>query len=337
MPVAHLSDMSFPIHSPDELVAALPYVLGFKPEESMVFVPMRSDLPSARFDIPTTPHHREVAWESIAAPFSRYAQPGASVGIVSVTADRENGTREAREFAARLDGIGIDTATMVWADDSEWHDLYTGESGLQTEAARVYAAGMMAETGIAAPVASRELLASSLVGDREPIAEVLPEVRSAAKAMTAHAKSGWALGRVQRFHDNGQLLSDRDAARLLLAVDSIPIRDRVWDDMTSTNATSHVALWTDLTRRAPDEVRAAPASLLGLASWLNGDGAKAWCALDQVPGDSPYFLAGLVAAVMETAMHPREWEAVKKIGQGTEFTPDRSGPQAGPARSAPGL
>lgn len=58
--------------------------------------------------------------------------------------------------------------------------------------------------------------------------------------------------------------------------------------MTRESASSHVAFWTDLTRRAPDEVRAAPASLLAFAGWLSGHGALAWCALDQVPADKPY-------------------------------------------------
>lgn len=77
--------------------------------------------------------------------------------------------------------------------------------------------------------------------------------------------------------------------------------------MNRDTVASHVALWTDMTRRAPDEVRAAPASLLGFASWLSGHGAVAWCALEQVPQDKPYALAGLVAAAVQSGMHPREW------------------------------
>lgn len=302
-----------------------------------MFLPLRADLPSARIDIPTTPRQRDAAWESIGSAFSRYAQPGASVGIVCVTADREHGTREAQEFAARLDSIGIDTAVMLWADDAEWHDVYTGESGLQSDAARVYVAGMMTETGRAAPVDNRESLASSLVGDREPIARLLPEARGAAVSRTGRAEARWAVGRLQGFHADGRALSDPEAARLLLAVDSIPIRDRLWDDMNPGNAASHIALWTDLTRRAPYDVRATPAALLGFASWLSGDGAKASCALDQVPRESRNSLAGLVAAAVETAMHPREWEAAKRIGQEANFAAMQPSAQQRPTRSTPGL
>lgn len=89
--------------------------------------------------------------------------------------------------------------------------------------------------------------------------------------------------------------------------------------MNRDNVASHVALWTDVTRRAPDQVRAAPASMLGFASWLSGHGAMAWCALDQVPRDKPYALADLVAAAVQTGRHPREWEAAKSRPGGSEM------------------
>jgi hypothetical protein len=34
--------MDLVVNSPDELLAAIPHVLGFKPEESVVLVPVRS-------------------------------------------------------------------------------------------------------------------------------------------------------------------------------------------------------------------------------------------------------------------------------------------------------
>jgi len=42
--------MTLSIHSPDELIAAVPHLLGFNPEESIVFVPLRPDLPLAACD-----------------------------------------------------------------------------------------------------------------------------------------------------------------------------------------------------------------------------------------------------------------------------------------------
>ncbi|MCK5890527.1 MAG: DUF4192 family protein [Aeromicrobium sp.] len=122
---AHLGGTRLSAHSPDELTAALPHLLGFKPEESVVFVPMSADLPIARIGLPTTPRDHDLAWEAIRSPLGRYARPGASVGIVCVTANREEADRVLQNFAARLDTIGIDTALMLWANDS---DPYWGSS-----------------------------------------------------------------------------------------------------------------------------------------------------------------------------------------------------------------
>ena len=44
--------MDLVVQSPDELLAAVPHVLGFKPEESIVLVPFRPGLPITRVDLP---------------------------------------------------------------------------------------------------------------------------------------------------------------------------------------------------------------------------------------------------------------------------------------------
>lgn len=305
--------MSLSVHSPDELIAAIPHMLGFKPQESIVLVPIRSDLPTARIDLPATPRAEELAWHSIREGMARYARPGAAVGIVCFTADRDQAERVGREFAERLDTIGIDTHLLLWADETRWADLVTGVMGLQSNAARERVATMTVLAGRPQPADTRDSLAQSLVGDREPVATLLPETRANTTASTVQTEGRWAVSRVQQFQRDGMRLDDADTARLLVAIEAMPIRDQLWLGMNRGNAVSHVALWTDMTKRAPDEVRTAPASLLAVGSWLSGDGAMAWCALDQVPDGKPYALANLVAAAIERGVHPREWEAAKSI------------------------
>jgi hypothetical protein len=311
------------------------------PEESIVFLPFQSDLPVARVDIPTTARDRQGVWQSISDAFRRYAQPDSNVAIVCLSADREQANIVGQDFAARLGSIGIVTPILLWADETRWADLDTGDMGLRTDAARKSVAAATVLGGRAQPAASRESLAESLVGDREPVSALLPEIRAAAGASTAKVEGRWALARMQRFQrDDGNRLSDADATRLLVAVESTPTRDRLWLDMNRGNAGSHVALWTDMTKRAPDDVRTAPASLLGFASWLSGHGALAWCALDQVPKGRPYALANLVAAAVQSGMHPREWEASKTLStyRGPEaLTLTRTTAPQGAVRPAHGM
>ena len=243
--------MTLSVQNPDELVAAIPHLLGFKPQESIVFVPLRSDLPVARVDLPTTSRDRELVWRSIREGLTRYAKPGASVGIVCITADRQMAHDVGTEFAALLDMIGIDTRILLWADETRWANLDTGDMGLQTDAARERVAAMTVLGGRTQPAASRDSLAESLVGDREPVATLLPETRESARENTAKLECRWALRRVHQFHRDGVRLDDKEAARLLVAVESIPIRDRLWLDMNRGNAASHVGRKRTGTTSAP--------------------------------------------------------------------------------------
>ncbi|TSD65691.1 DUF4192 domain-containing protein [Aeromicrobium piscarium] len=314
--------MSLSIHSPDELIAALPHLLGFKPEESLIFVPMRPDLPLVRVDLPTTARAREGVWGAVCDAFRRHAQPGAGTAIVCVTHDRHYSKQLSQEFTARLSNIGIDAPLRLWADDSHWCDLVTGQSGLQSDDTRNRIAAATVLNGQPRPATSRSSLAASLVGDREPITRLLAHARAAIKTSTPRAETAWAQARAQLFHRNGVRLNDNDAARLLVGIESIAARDCLWEGITRSTAPSHVALWRDMTRRAPDEVRTAPAALLGFASWLDGDGAMAWCALDQIPGGKPYALADLVEAAVQGGVHPREWEEATR--RAAVFGTDRS-------------
>ncbi len=305
--------MGLVVRSPDELLAAVPHVLGFKPEESIILVPFGPGLPITRVDLPNTARDREEVWDALSGPYGRHARPGASVGIVCVTADRRSAELASQHLSNRLETLGITTHLRLWADGERWREFNSGATGLQTQEAAERIASTTVLAGVVQPAASRAYLAASLVGDREPIAQVLEAARAkAARAEVVSSSPGaeldWALDRLEQFHADGNRLSDVDGARMLVALETISTRDALWEDMSTQNTASHIALWSDLTRRAPDEVRAAPASMLGFASWLRGDGAKAWCALDQVPADRPYSMAAIVASALQNGLHPREWE-----------------------------
>ncbi|MFC0221197.1 DUF4192 domain-containing protein [Nocardioides zeicaulis] len=296
------------VRSPEELLAAVPHMLGFQPEESVVLVPFRQGLPSLRVDLPTTTQARADVWEAIHEGLYRHVHPGAQVALICFTPDDASAERASRHLTAHLETIGVTTQLRLHAHADTWRDLDTGRTGSLATSATDRLAAQMVLAGAAQPVSSRQALAASLVGDRDPVAKVLTGVRAAASKNTVLAERSWAHAQLQQFHVDGNRLSDTDSARMLVAVEDIGTRDVLWSNMTRQNAPSHVALWSDLTRRAPDSVRAAPSMLLAFSSWLRGDGARAWCALDQIPPGPPYSMAALVASVLEHGLHPREWE-----------------------------
>lgn len=300
--------MDLVVNTPDELLAAVPHVLGFNPEESIVLLPLRPGLPVTRVDMPRSAADREKVWDALSGPYGRHARPGARVAIVCFTKGRLFARLGSEDLSKRLASLGIGTHLRLWSDGDRWREFNSGATGLQTHAAseRIAAAAVLA--GVAQPEVSRAALAASMVGDRGPISRLIPAARAAAEGTIPAAENKWALGRLDQFHADGNRLSDVDGARMLVALENLSTRDAVWDDISAENTSSHVAIWSDLTRRGPDDVRAAPASLLGFACWLRGDGAKAWCALDQVPADPPYSMAAVVATALENGIHPREWQ-----------------------------
>ena len=99
-----------------------------------------------------------------------------------------------------------------------------------------------------------------------------------------------------------------ELARVLLGLLDAEGRDAAWAAMTRDAAERHVRLWTDAVQRAPDDLVAAPAAVLGLAAWLAGHGAMAWCAVDRCQAVDPgNTLARLVADMLANAVPPSAW------------------------------
>lgn len=166
--------------------------------------------------------------------------------------------------------------------------------------------------------ASRAALAASL--DPDPPAVDRVRTRTAGRSSSRGSdEETWARAVVGSAVGRRVPLAADDGARLLHGMLEIRVRDAAWSTMTRATAPQHVALWTDLVRRAPSELLAAPGSLLAFAAWLAGDGALAWCALDRVGAADPdYPLAGLVAAALERACDPDIWRHDGSVFEGTD-------------------
>jgi hypothetical protein len=116
----------------------------------------------------------------------------------------------------------------------------------------------------------------------------------------------WLGARLDQFRRDREYLSDGDAARVLAVLHDSGARDAAVFSMSREDAPVFSEFWQDLVRRAPSEVRDSPATMLALSSFLEGKGAQAWTALDQLSESDP--LADLLAAALEQAVDPREWD-----------------------------
>ena len=305
--------------SPADLLALVPTFLGFHPSDSVVLVTLGS-APSpvhARVDLPVDGGEAAALAEHLAGVAGRNGVGAAA--LVVYTDDVGLATTVVEALVVALTAVGCAVRCTVRADGERWWLLDRQDHGPGTP----YDLGshpLTAEAVVQGTVvlASRRELAETLVCDPAEVDEVETwldqSVSRLARLLPSRehlvVEGRWVRHRVRRHLADGRRLDASDVARLLLLLDAtLELRDVAWAEMDHANARQHVALWLDVVRRAPADLRAAPASLLGFAAWLSGHGALAWCAVERAQEADPgYGLAGLLSTALAGGVPPSAWE-----------------------------
>lgn len=297
------------ISSFDELIATISHLLGFKPAESMVCVAIGPG-PTTRIDIPGAQEDLDPWVASLTEVYLRKHHPGR----VALVAFGDDGRRTVEALsvlgeALAMDPNGPEVGPVLWVKGEEWTELLTATHGAVSASAQARIDAEYAVRGRVMPARSREELAATMHGDPHDVSVHLPHAR---EQLRRHEKTAvqrearWVGARIRRFLEDRVYLDDADAARLLAAVSDTTIRDAAMLSMRRTQAPLVSELWQDLLRRAPAEVRDTPATLLALSSYIEGNGAKAWTALDQLSEPNP--LSQLVESALVQAIDPSTWD-----------------------------
>lgn len=339
-----MSEPTLRLKSPTDLLALVPCVLGFHPQDSLVLVVLAAEGGNlhARVDLVREDVDIDAAVESLLPAVRRVG--ARTVALVAYTDDCFLAEEAVDELAEALAAVDVEVVIALRAEADRWwalgceDDAYPSEGSPYDVREHPITAQSVLDGKVTFP--SRRALADSLIGsdvdDIEAVAEAADEAmrrfREAAGQdmlhvdgdvipFPAHATSGarqhlvaeglWVRDRVRRYLDTREPLDSDEAGRLAVALVNIAVRDVAWSEMTRENAASHVELWRDLVRRTPHDLLAAPAALLAFAAWLSGDGALAWCALDRCQEAEPgYSLAGLLTQALVAAIPPSTWTPV---------------------------
>lgn len=320
---------TYTARTPVDLLAVVPFVIGFHPEDSVVMLTFaESGHPGreaasfhARVDLPLVEaEQRQVAGLLHEVATRHRAE---AVGLVLYTDD----VAAARLFAdllvppllhddiAVIDVIRVDQDRFFSVDDPD-------DPGTPYDlSAHPFTATQVLQGRVAHE--SRAALRDTLIGNdddcdaMETAAQVvvdrLVDIARGAGALSALMveEARWVQESLQALLGGTAPPSDADAARLLVLVSFEALREVAWSEMSRSNAPQHVELWRGLVRRAPVHLRAGAGGLLGFAAWLAGDGALAWCALERCfEADPDDQLGQHVASLVETATHPGVWSPV---------------------------
>ena len=299
--------------TPEDVLALVPVVLGFVPADSVAMLTFGSRRPfHARVDLPATADEVSEAVEALLAPARAHGVTRALFVVYS--GDHRLAASVGRALCWAFGSAGVLVIEVLRADGGRWYTADDSRPGVPTE-------------GVPYDVSTHPFAAQAVVdgrvlhGSREELRHTLDpdpgrtgRVVAALAGLTGDpsppaADAAWARELVVRHTRAGSVAGDEDVARLVRGLLDVEVRDAAWSPLERATAHDHVAFWTDVVRRTPVPLLAAPAALLAFAAWQSGHGALAWCALDRcAEADESYPLARLVAQALERAIAPEEWD-----------------------------
>jgi hypothetical protein len=340
----------FTVRSPADLLALVPYLVGYHPIHRLVAVGVHHAKPVfvASGDLPepgTPPQQIRALLDHVAHLLARQHATAVIVigygsaeqidpvmaGIQDVFATHQIQLHDAlrvtdNRYVSYLcdnpdccppDGVPFDPTSSVlatratvaglvaWPDRAALAALVAPVSGAARTAMRLATERTQAQlTGLVADADDHGSAGRQPHLDREAeLANLGARLRQA-----GHHAVQQAFDR----YEHGATLNDDQVARLTLLLAHLPVRDDAWQRTDGRD--EHIALWTDLTRRARPDLVPAPASLLAFAAWRSGNGALANVALDRaLAADASYRLALLLADLLAQGVPPSAldgWPAV---------------------------
>ncbi len=336
---------SYIARTPVDLLAVVPFALGFHPEDSVVLLTFGGETSGpgsfqARVDLPVVADEQTEVAAMLRAMVGRHRAERIGVLIYTEDAGAAKAFHDSLVPGLLVDGVEI--VDVLRVGSSRFHaadDPFDPGTPYDLDA-HPFTAAQVVEGRVAFD--SRSALAETLIGNdaddvdtiaaeadrfadgliligsraprsrggaRRPLARALgTELREQARWLQARIRERQATPRRDGMPGPSGLTA-QDCARMLVLVALDALREVALAEMTRPTAVGHLELWRELSRRSPRDLRAAPAALCAFAAWLHGDGALAWCALDRCfevdPDDS---LGHQVAALLESATPPTVWK-----------------------------
>lgn len=315
---------AFVARTPTDLIAVVPAVLGFHPQDSVVLLTFGPPGGAfhARVDLPVeAAEQAAVAGVLVDAVVANRVRRAA---VLLYTDDVEVALAQSQVLVGRLLDVEVDVIEVLRVDDGRWHPVPDdGSPGTAYElethpftAQRVYDGQVVHR--------DREELVDSLVGtDEDDAVKVALAATRYADLVAGSPEAGdpahgflrtearWLQRRIRSHVEDREPLAPVDAGRLLVLVSLLPTRDVAWAEITRECSAGHVDLWRELVRRSPRDLLPGASSLLAFAAWQHGDGALAWCAVDRcLEVDPDYALAHCMAEVLTRAVPPTVWEQI---------------------------
>ena len=320
--------------SPHDLLAAIPFLIGYHPTDSLVIVSLKEECVgmAMRVDYPSIDAlNTSEAYDALVFHLLREGAQGALV-VAYVPDGRDDGLQILENISIALARVEIPIRESLLIADGRWRsvlcadqDCCPAEGNELPEITSSRVAVEQVADGRPMPYGNREGLADSisalpLANEADFAARVAAHHIDPESEQIAMAQRGGALavldlasrfiaGSVGRDIPGDQKLS----ALVLGCLSDIQVRDFALGSHEDESIEMYWTMWRYLIRIAPLGFVAPVASLLAALSYERGEGALAQRCLDRALGDDPsYSLAALLRRVFSAGWPPESFSAMRK-------------------------
>lgn len=317
--------------SPHDLIAAIPFLIGYHPTDSLVLVSLKAGAVSMamRVDYPETSTSED--FDALVSHLTRNGADSALV-VAYVPLGSSNGEEFLLSIGNALTRANIVTSEALLISDGRWRstlcqDLQCcppeGRELPEIGASRI--AAEQVSSGKVMPFANEEELAGSLASapladDEQFINQVLlARIDQESPRLRACQKEGAVavIDLASRFiagSMGADIQADQElSARVLGALSDIQVRDFALGSHAQATHEIYWQMWRYLVRIAPVGFVAPVATLFAATSYERGDGALAQRALDRAfSDDAGYSLTALLRRVFSAGWPPESFAQMRK-------------------------
>jgi hypothetical protein len=322
------------LRAPVDVLAAVPYLIGYQPTDSVVVLAMRGRRLyfTVRDDLPGPDASPDEIGGAVGDLLDMVLRQRVSGVLLVAYGPDERARPVLFGLRAAFEAAGLVVLEMLRAADGHyWSYLCTNPECCppQGVAYDVHSSAVPAAATVAGCVAlpDREAYEALIRPEDGPnvVAVARATVRAGDRLFTLASTGGppavLAAGRVAiddalAGQIEGGRLDDDDLAWLTVLLTSIPVRDKALSAITGPPPAleAHRALWMDVFRRAAPDFAAAPGSLFAFAAWRCGEATLARLALDRVLATKPdYNLAGLLHRIVVAGLPPSVLEDLEDL------------------------
>lgn len=299
------------LSNPTDLLDAIPPLLGFMPEESLVALILQESgrlVVTARIDLSDAIS----AAEDLCGTLARH---GSRAILAAYTARPDHAAPEVARFAELIDVTeAIATDGLRWWSLTCNRDCCPSSGSPLTDHASVTTVNLVAQGLTALPnrAALADRIAPPAADQHTALAEAYKAAEPCHHSRSTRDQSLIVTRFVDRYTTTADAPTPDELAALTVAINAdLTLRDLAWARMNTATATHHARLWGHVVRHTHPDHSAPALGLYGFACWLSGNGAAANVAVAALQERHPdYSLGHLLAEVLDRALPPTVWTAI---------------------------